>query len=92
MVLQECAEDRGSSPRTRLGGSYPSHKIGVLAFSAVNTHFDERLYLAVDAADKVSCRDSGAEPWCAVSHQKRARIVNKFGKARLDRFDGTERL
>jgi len=39
------------------------HKIGVLGFSAgghlatdVSTHFDKRLYSAVDAADKESCR------------------------------------
>jgi len=39
------------------------HKIGVLGFSAgghlvaaVSTHFDKRLYPAVDAADKESCR------------------------------------
>jgi acetyl esterase/lipase len=39
------------------------HKIGVLGFSAgghlvtdISTHFDKRLYPAVDAADKVSCR------------------------------------
>jgi acetyl esterase/lipase len=40
-----------------------SHKIGVLGFSAgghlvaaISTHFDKRLYPAVDAADKESCR------------------------------------
>ncbi len=39
------------------------HKIGVLGFSAgghmvaaISTHFDRRLYWAVDAADRVSCR------------------------------------
>lgn len=39
------------------------HKIGVLGFSAggylvaaIGTHFEHRLYPAVDAADKVSCR------------------------------------
>ena len=39
------------------------HKIGVLGFSAgghlvaaISTHFEKRLYAAVDAADKVSCR------------------------------------
>ena len=39
------------------------HKVGVLGFSAgghlvaaVSTHFDKRLYGAVDAADKESCR------------------------------------
>ena len=39
------------------------HKIGVLGFSAgghlvadISTHFDKRLYPAVDAADQVSCR------------------------------------
>jgi acetyl esterase/lipase len=39
------------------------HKIGVLGFSAgghlaaaISNHFDQRLYQAVDAADKVSCR------------------------------------
>ncbi|HXW18364.1 MAG TPA: alpha/beta hydrolase [Candidatus Acidoferrales bacterium] len=40
-----------------------SHRIGVLGFSAgghlsaaISTHFDKRLYPAVDAADKESCR------------------------------------
>jgi acetyl esterase/lipase len=40
-----------------------SHKIGVIGFSAgghmvtaISTHFDERSYAAVDAADKESCR------------------------------------
>ena len=40
-----------------------AHKIGVLGFSAgghlvaaMSTHFDQRMYPAVDAADKVSCR------------------------------------
>jgi acetyl esterase/lipase len=39
------------------------HKIGVLGFSAgghlsaaISTHFEKRLYTAVDAADKESCR------------------------------------
>jgi acetyl esterase/lipase len=39
------------------------HKIGVIGFSAgghmvaaTSTHFDQRLYPAIDAADKVSCR------------------------------------
>jgi acetyl esterase/lipase len=39
------------------------HKIGVIGFSAgghmvaaISTHFDKRLYLAVDAADQQSCR------------------------------------
>src|SRR5439155_22750035 len=39
------------------------HKIGVLGFSAgghmvaaISTHFERRLYPAVDASDKVSCR------------------------------------
>lgn len=39
------------------------HKIGVLGFSAgghlvaaISTHFEKRLYTAVDAADKISCR------------------------------------
>src|SRR5258708_6800179 len=39
------------------------HKVGVLGFSAgghlganISTHFDKRLYPAVDAADKISCR------------------------------------
>jgi acetyl esterase/lipase len=40
-----------------------AHKIGVLGFSAgghlvaaISTHFDTRLYAAIDAADTVSCR------------------------------------
>jgi len=45
------------------------HKIGVLGFSAgghlaaaISTHFAKRLYPAVDAADKVSCRPDFAVP------------------------------
>jgi acetyl esterase/lipase len=43
------------------------HKIGVLGFSAgghlvaaISTHFEERLYLPVDAADTESCRPDSA--------------------------------
>jgi acetyl esterase/lipase len=45
------------------------HKVGVLGFSAgghlaaaLSTHFDHRLYPAVDAADKESCRPDFAVP------------------------------
>ncbi len=45
------------------------HKIGVLGFSAgghlaaaVSTHYEHRLYKAVDEADKVSCRPDFAVP------------------------------
>jgi acetyl esterase/lipase len=45
------------------------HKIGVLGFSAgghlsaaISTHFEKRLYPAVDAADKESCRPDFAVP------------------------------
>src|SRR4029453_4674089 len=46
------------------------HRIGVLGFSAgghmvaaISTHFEKRLYSAVDAADKESCRpDFGGGP------------------------------
>lgn len=45
------------------------HKIGVLGFSAggslvaeISTHFNKRLYPAVDAADKESCRPDFAVP------------------------------
>jgi acetyl esterase/lipase len=45
------------------------HKIGVLGFSAgghlsaaISNHFDKRLYPAVDAADKESCRPDFAVP------------------------------
>jgi acetyl esterase/lipase len=45
------------------------HKIGVLGFSsgghlaaAMSTHFEKRIYTAVDAADKVSCRPDFAVP------------------------------
>ncbi len=45
------------------------HKIGVLGFSAgghlaaaISTHYAKRLYLAVDAADKESCRPDFAVP------------------------------
>lgn len=46
-----------------------SHKIGVLGFSAgghlaaaISNHFERRLYSAVDAADKESCRPDFAVP------------------------------
>jgi acetyl esterase/lipase len=49
------------------------HKIGVLGFSsgghlvaAISMHFDKRLYPAVDAADKESCRPDFAVPIYAV--------------------------
>ena len=45
------------------------HKVGVLGFSAgghlvaaISTHFEKRLYPAVDAADKESCRPDFAVP------------------------------
>ncbi|GGA58509.1 xylanase [Edaphobacter acidisoli] len=45
------------------------HKVGVLGFSAggslaaeISTHFNKRLYPAVDAADKESCRPDFAAP------------------------------
>jgi acetyl esterase/lipase len=45
------------------------HKIGVLGFSAgghlvaaISNHFEQRLYAAVDAADKESCRPDFAVP------------------------------
>jgi len=45
------------------------HKIGVLGFSAgghlsaaISTHFEKRLYPAIDAADKESCRPDFAVP------------------------------
>ena len=48
---------------TRRKWGIDPHKIGVLGFSAgghlvaaVSTHFKQRLYRAVDAADKESCR------------------------------------
>jgi len=50
------------------------HKIGVIGFSAgghlaaaMSTHFDTRLYPAVDAADKESCRPDFAKP-CYPGH------------------------
>jgi len=56
------------------------HKIGVLGFSAgghlsadISTHFDKRLYPAVDAADKESCR-----PDFAVALYPGHLWINKF--------------
>jgi len=38
------------------------HKVGVHLVLAMSTHFDKRLYPAVDAADKESCRPDFAAP------------------------------
>lgn len=62
------------------------HKIGVLGFSAgghlvaaISTHFDKRLYPAVDAADKESCRpDFGVAlyPGHMLGHGSKAFALN----------------
>ena len=58
-----CAEDNGLIRLHAAEHHIDPHRIGVLGFSAgghlaadISTHFDKRLYPAVDAADKVSCR------------------------------------
>ena len=58
-----CTEDSGSRAPSCCGSGIDPNKIGVLGFSAggylvaqMSTHFDRRLYAAVDAADKESCR------------------------------------
>ena len=59
------------------------HKIGVLGFSAgghlvaaMSTHFEQRLYPAVDAADKESCRPDFARG--ALSRASVDRIRKQF--------------
>ena len=58
-----CAEGNGANSPPRHEVHIDPHRIGVLGFSAgghlaadISTHFDKRLYPAVDAADKGSCR------------------------------------
>jgi acetyl esterase/lipase len=67
------------------------HKIGVLGFSAgghlsaaMSTHFDQRLYSPVDAADKVSCRPDFAVP-IYPGHLS-------FGAAEWDAKQGTKKF
>jgi len=58
-----CAKGRGAGGCHAAEWYIDPHKIGVLGFSAgghmvaaMSTHFKQRLYPAVDAADKESCR------------------------------------
>jgi acetyl esterase/lipase len=63
------------------------HKIGVLGFSAgghlvaaISNHFEQRLYAAVDAADKESCRPDFAVPIWGICRY--TRLNGMPGKAR----------
>ena len=63
MALQDAQRTVGLLRSHAAKYQIDPHKIGVLGFSAgghlaadISTHFDKRLYPAVDAADKVSCR------------------------------------
>ena len=63
MALQDAQRSMGLVRSRAAEWGINPHKIGVLGFSAgghmaaaLSTHFDRRLYPAVDAADKVSCR------------------------------------
>jgi acetyl esterase/lipase len=63
MALQDAQRTMGLIRHRAAEYQIDPHKIGVLGFSAgghlvadISTHFDKRLYPAVDAADKESCR------------------------------------
>src|SRR6266704_4570803 len=63
MALQDAQRTMGLIRLHATEYHIDPHKIGVLGFSAgghlvadISTHFDKRLYPAVDAADKESCR------------------------------------
>jgi acetyl esterase/lipase len=63
MALQDAQRTMGLVRFHAAEWHIDPHKIGVLGFSAgghlsaaISTHFDRRLYPAVDAADKESCR------------------------------------
>jgi len=63
MALQDAQRTMGLIRLHAAEYHIDPHRIGVLGFSAgghlvadISTHFDERLYPAVDAADKESCR------------------------------------
>src|SRR6059036_2224436 len=63
MALQDAQRTLGLLRFRAAEWHIDPHKIGVLGFSAgghlvaaMSTHFDKRLYPAVDAADKESCR------------------------------------
>jgi len=63
MALQDAQRTMGLVRFHAAEWHIDPHKIGVLGFSAgghlsaaISTHFDQRLYPAVDAADKESCR------------------------------------
>src|SRR4029077_4867584 len=67
MALEDAQRTVGLVRLHAAGGHIDPHKIGVLGFSsgghlsaAMSTHFDKRLYSAVDAADKESCRQDFA--------------------------------
>jgi len=63
MALEDAQRTRGLVRFHAAEWHIDPHKIGVLGFSAgghlsaaISTHFEKRLYPAVDAADKESCR------------------------------------
>jgi acetyl esterase/lipase len=63
MALEDAQRAMGLARFHAAEWKIDPHKIGVLGFSAgghlvaaMSTHFDRRLYAAVDAADKESCR------------------------------------
>jgi len=63
MALEDAQRTMGLVRLHAAEGHVDPHKIGVLGFSAgghlsaaMSTHFERRLYAAVDAADKESCR------------------------------------
>jgi acetyl esterase/lipase len=63
MALEDAQRTMGLVRLHSVEWHIDPHKIGVLGFSAgghlvaaISTHFEQRLYPAIDAADKVSCR------------------------------------
>jgi acetyl esterase/lipase len=71
MALQDAQRTMGLIRLHAAEYHIDPHRIGVLGFSAgghlvadISTHFDKRLYPAVDAADKESCRPDFAVAFC----------------------------
>ncbi len=69
MALEDAQRTMGLVRSHAAQWGIDPHKVGVLGFSAgghlaaaISTHFEKRIYPAVDAADKMSCRPDFAVP------------------------------